>query len=175
MSGQLVHRRTHVVVAVSVLALGLGGVAVAQHRSGAAQVNVTILDGGKLTVSPTSFTAGKVTLVVVNKGRLTHGLAIMGLGLGATRTPTLSTGKTAQLTVTVKVGKYHVWDPVRSSMSHATMLMAKSAATGGGSTGSSGSTTSTGSSSTGSGVGGGTTGTAGAVDSTDPCDGMMHM
>jgi uncharacterized membrane protein YgcG len=161
--------RVHLVAAVLVLGLGLGGVALAQRSSGSAQVNVTILDG-KLKVSPTTFAVGKLTLVVVNKGKLPHALAIMGVGLGAKRTATLGSGKSARLTVTVKAGMYHVWDPVSSSMSHATMLVARatsaapSSKTSGGST--SGGATSGGSTS------GGTSGTGGAVGSTDPCAGM---
>lgn len=110
-----------------VLALGLGGVALAQRGAGSARVDVTILDG-RLKVSPTTFAAGKVTLVVVNRGKLSHALAIMGSGLQPKRTATIRSGKTARLTVTVKAGMYHVWDPVRSSMSHATMLKARAPA-----------------------------------------------
>jgi len=122
--------RTHVLVAVIVLGLGLSGVALAHLSATATAVRVTLLDG-KLTVSPKTFASGKLDLIVVNKGKLTHGLAIMGLGLDATRTPTIPEGKTVHLAVSVKVGMYHVWDPVRSSMTHATMLMATSSAAGG--------------------------------------------
>jgi hypothetical protein len=175
-SRQVVAGRSHVVVAVLVLALGLGGVALAQRSSGSVQADVTLLDG-KLKVSKTTFSPGSLTLVVVNQGKLSHALAIMGTGLQPKRTPTLGSGKSARLTVTIRTGMYHVWDPVRSSMSHATMLMVKAAATGGGSTSStpSGGTSGGSSSGTGSGTGGGTNGTSGATPPPDPCEGMGMM
>ena len=172
MSRQLVTGRSHLVIVVLVLALGLGGVALAQRTSGLVQAHVTLLDG-KVKVSQTTFVPGSLTLVVVNQGKLSHALAIMGTGLQPKRTPTLGSGTSARLTVTIRTGMYHVWDPVRSSMSHATMLMVKAAATSGGSTSTSSGGTSGGSSSgMGSGMGGGTTGTGGAADPTDPCAGM---
>src|SRR5215213_9468622 len=137
--------RKNVVVAISVLAFGLAGVAfagVGTHttaRAGATLIDVSLLDGGKVRLSTTSLPAGKLTLVVVNKGKQTHGLAIMGNGLAPKRTATIAVGKTARLTVTVKAGMYHLWDPVRSSMSHAKFLTVKSAtSSGGSSSGSSG-------------------------------------
>jgi Cupredoxin-like domain len=135
--------RKNVALAIALLGLGLAGVALAGVSSGSgasagsSEISVAVRDG-KLSVSPTSFPAGKITLVVVNKGKMTHGLAIMGTGLSPKRTPAIPVGKTARLTVTLKAGMYHVWDPVRSSMSHATMLKAKSSTTaksGGGSGG----------------------------------------
>ena len=159
-----------------VLALGLAGVALAQRSSASLKANVTLLDG-KLRVSPTTFAPGKLTLVVVNQGRLKHALAIMGTGLQPKRTPALTSGRSAQLTVTIKVGMYHVWDPVQSSMSHATMLMVKAAkatstspvsSTGGGSSG--GTSSGTGATSGGT-TGGGMPGMT-TTDPNDPCAGM---
>jgi len=164
-------------VAVIVLALGLGGVALAQRSTASVQANVTLRDG-KVEVSPATFTPGKLTFVAVNMGSLSHALAIMGTGLQPKRTAAIGSGKTARLTVTLKVGLYHVWDPIRGSMSHATMLMVKAAnaTSTGSSTSSSGSKSSSGSTSGGSTSGGtssgGTTGTGGAAPSTDPCAGM---
>src|SRR5262245_20614288 len=130
-------------------------------------------------ISQTTCPAGSLSLVVINQGKLTHALAIMGTGLQPKRTPTLATGKSARLTVTVKAGgMYHVWDPVRSSMSHATMLMVKKAVTSTGSGGSSSSgagTSSAGTSSGGSSSGGSTGGPPAAgpgVNPPDPCEGM---
>jgi uncharacterized membrane protein YgcG len=165
--------RSHLVIVVLVLALGLGGVALAQRTSGLVQAHVTLLDG-KVKVSQTTFVPGSLTLVVVNQGKLSHALAIMGTGLQPKRTPTLGSGKSARLTVTIRTGMYHVWDPVRSSMSHATMLTVKAAAASGGSTSTmpSGGTSGGSSSGTGSGMGGGTSGTGGATTTPDPCAGM---
>src|SRR5262245_37181189 len=75
--------RKNVVIAVAVLALGVAGVAIAGVSSKssagatATKVTISVLDG-KLTLTPTSLPAGKVILVVSNKGKMTHGLAIMG-------------------------------------------------------------------------------------------------
>jgi hypothetical protein len=135
--------RKHFVFAIALLALGFAGVALAgittgsSTRAGSTLVNVALLDG-KLSVSATRLPAGKITLVAVNKGKMTHGLAIMGTGLSPKRTPTIGIGKTARLTVTLKAGMYHIWDPVRSSMSHAKMLTVKAASTSSSGTGSSG-------------------------------------
>lgn len=152
---------------VLALALGLGGVALATPQTGSVSVTVSILDGTKLKLSATTFAAGKLTLVVVNNGKLPHALAIMGNGLEPVRTATLRSGASARLSVTVKTGMYHVWDPVQSSMTHATMLMVRSASSGSSGSGLTGGSTS------GSSSGGGATGTGGAADSTDPCAGHM--
>jgi hypothetical protein len=165
-SRQLVRGRTHVVIAILVLALGLGSVALAQHSSSFVQVNVTLLDG-KLKISQTTFAAGSLNLLVVNQGKLSHALAIMGTGLQPRRTPTLTTGKSAHLMVILRAGgSYHVWDPVRSSMSHATMLTVKKATA---TTGSSGVTSSSGGT---SGGGGGAPSAGPGVNPPDPCEGM---
>src|SRR5262245_31421063 len=168
--------RKNVVNAVGVLALGVAGVAIAGVSSGsssgatATKVNVSVLDG-KLTLSPTSLPAGKVILVVSNKGKMTHGLAIMGTGFAPKQTPKIAVGKTATLTVNLKAGKYHLWDPVQSSMSHAKFITVKAPATTGSTkTGGSGSGGTVTMPSTGGGSTGGTTTTM------DPgMDGCDHM
>jgi uncharacterized membrane protein YgcG len=176
LSGQTIRGRMHLVLAVSILGLGLGGVALAQHSSRSVSANVTLMDG-KIKLSQTTFAPGSLTFVVVNQGKLTHALAVMGTGLQPKRTPTLSTGKSARLTVTFRAGgKYHVWDPVQSSMSHATMLMVKKAITSGGTTsggGTSGGTTSGGTTSGGS--SGGSPSAGPGVNPPDPCEGMGGM
>jgi hypothetical protein len=168
--------RMNAVIASLVLCLGIAGVAVAgiANRSATAtEVDITLRDG-KLAVSPTTFTAGKVILVVTNKGKVAHALAIMGTRLQPRHTPTLKSGKSATLTLTLVIGKYHVWDTITSSMSRATMLMVKapktSVITSGGSTSggtTSGGTTSGGSTSPPAGPGGGT----GTLTTDDPCAG----
>jgi hypothetical protein len=94
----------------------------------------------------------------------------MGKGLQPKRTPDLKSGRSAQLTVTVKIGMYHVWDPVRSSMSHATMLMIRGTSTPvkSSSSGSGGITVTP--AATGSNTGG-STGTM-PMNPNDPCAGM---
>ena len=103
-------------------------------------VNVTLREGKMkaaptIRLSATTLPAGPITLVVANRGRTAHGLAIMGNGLSSRRTPILAAGRTARLTVTLKAGSYHVWDPVQSTMSRAQMLTVKAVKTraGGGS------------------------------------------
>ena len=177
MNTQVTGGRMNILIAVLIVGLGLGGVALAQRSSGSNSVTVTILDG-KIKVSSNTFTPGKLTLVAVNHGSVSHALAIMGTHLQAKRTPTLGAGKTAQLTVTVTAGMYHVWDPVTSSMSHATTLTVKAAnatstGTKSSSTSGTGSTSSGGATSIRS-TGGGLSGTGGtATTPDDPCAGHM--
>jgi uncharacterized membrane protein YgcG len=139
-------------------------------------LKVSVLDG-RVTFTTTTLPAGTITLVVVNKGTTKHALAIMGETMSPKRTPTIAAGKTARLTVTLAAGKYHMWDPVTSSMSHAKFLTIKapaksstggSSGSGSGSMGSTGGSGSTGGTSSGGGTGGGGT--------MDPgMDGCDHM
>jgi hypothetical protein len=157
--------------------LGLGGVALAQVSSGSSTADVTLMDG-KLKISQTTFPPGVLTLVVSNQGKLSHGLAIMGSQFKPKETPVIGSGKSAKLTVKLGIGMYHIWDPVRSSMSHATMLMVKFGKTGGSNTSSGGNTIVGGSSSSGSGsnttptIAGGGGGTMPGMDPNDPCANM---
>ena len=165
----------HLVLVVLVLGLGFGGVALAQTGGGSSIANVTLLDG-KLKVSQTTFTPGKLTLVAVNEGKVSHGLAIMGTGLKPKQTSAIGSGQTAKLTVTIGVGMYHIWDPVRSSMTHATMLMVKKASAAPTTTSSGGKSITvtppaTGGGSTSGGSTGGGTNMPG-MDPNDPCAGM---
>jgi hypothetical protein len=169
--------RKNVAIVIALLALGLGGVALAGVGSGSkssavTELKISVRDGG-LTVSKTTLPAGKLTLVVVNKGTKKHGLAIMGTTMAPKRTPAIAAGKTARLVVTLQAGKYHVWDPVTSSMSQAKYLTVKAPAksgsgSGSSSGGSSGSVVTpsggSGGSTGGGGTGGGGTGTGGAMD-----------
>ena len=171
--------RRNAVVAVVLLALGLAGVALAGvAHSGAngsgTELKVSVSDG-RVSFTAATLPAGKVTLVVVNKGTKRHALAIMGETMSPKRTATIAVGKTARLTVTLAAGKYHMWDPVTSSMSHARFITVKAAPAGsGGGTGSTGSTGSGGTSGGGTGSTGGTGGGGGGT--TDPgMDGCDHM
>jgi hypothetical protein len=117
--------------AVAMLALMLAAPGVA--RPDVSQIHVTLTDG-KVVVSPSTFTAGPVTLVVVNKGKLSHAFAIFGAGK-LKRTPTLRPDATTKLTLDTSSGTYKVWDPVRSSLSHASIVTAKPASGSSGGTG----------------------------------------
>jgi hypothetical protein len=174
---QALRSRSHIVLVVLVLGLGLGGVALAQTSSRSSTATVTLMDG-KLKISQTTFAPGVLTLIVSNQGKLSHGLAIMGSQLKPKETPTIGSGKSFKLTVKLGIGMYHIWDPVRSSMSHATMLMVKFGKTSGSASSSGGNTIAGGgSSSSGSGgnspptiAGGG--GGSMTMDPNDPCAGM---
>ena len=171
-------------IAIALLGLGLGGVALAGVATGShgsasgSELKISVLDG-RVTFATTTLPAGKVTLVVVNKGTKKHALAIMGEAMSPKRTPAIAVGKTARLVVTLAAGKYHMWDPVTSSMSHAKFITVKAPKTSGtgGSSGSTGSTGSSGSGSSSSGSsGGGGTGGGGGGTPTDPgMDGCDHM
>ena len=52
----------------------------------------------------------------------------MGETMQPKRTPAIGVGKTVRLTVTLTAGKYHMWDPVTSSMSHAKFITVKAPA-----------------------------------------------
>jgi len=127
--------------------VALGGVTSGSSiRAKATTINVSVTDG-KLTLATKSLPAGKVILVVANKGKQTHGLAIQGTGFAVKKTPVIAVGKTASLTVTLKAGQYFVWDPVHSSMTNSKSLTVKDATTGLGVQPSAGGTTTTPSSS----------------------------
>jgi hypothetical protein len=169
--------RKNAVIVAAVLALGLAGVAIAGvtkgssggARAAGSELKVSVLDS-RVAFTTTTLPAGKVTLVVSNKGTKKHALAIMGDTMQPKRTPTIGVGKTVRLTVTLSAGKYHMWDPVTSSMSHARFITVKAPKTSSGSSGGTGSS-STGGGSTGSGSG--STGGGGTMDpGMDGCDHM---
>jgi hypothetical protein len=126
--------RKNVLLSVLLLGLGVAGIALAgvstsaESGAGITRLNVVVADG-RLTISPLRLSAGKVTIVAVNKGKVKHAVAIMGNGWGPKRTGAIAAGRTARLTVTLRAGKYHLWDPVTSSMSRAKYLTVRSAAT----------------------------------------------
>jgi hypothetical protein len=127
--------RRNALFVVALLALGLAGVALggvtsgSSHRAKATTINVSVTDG-KMTLATKSLPAGKVILVVANKGKQTHGLAIQGTGFALKKTPVIAVGKTATLTVTLKAGQYFVWDPIHSSMTNSKALTVKDATAG---------------------------------------------
>jgi plastocyanin len=64
-----------------------------------------------LALSSTSFPAGSYTFTAVNKGTITHALAITGPGVSAA-TGDLQPGQSASLHVTLQAGSYDVFCPV---------------------------------------------------------------
>jgi uncharacterized cupredoxin-like copper-binding protein len=59
----------------------------------------------KIELSSTDLKAGKITFDVKNAGKIPHDLAIKG----GEKTKLIQAGGTAQLTVTLKAGKYHLY------------------------------------------------------------------
>jgi hypothetical protein len=67
----------------------------------------------KIVLSRTHLTPGRYTFVTENVGHTVHALEINGPGVADQRTPGfLSPGKTANLTVVLKDGRYDVFCPV---------------------------------------------------------------
>jgi hypothetical protein len=99
--------------AVSVLALGLTGVAFAgvARPVSAAKVTVTFTDT-TLQVSAANPESGTTTFVVFNKGKKRHVLEVTGPGLKGMRTAKLAAGSSATLTVKLRPGAYVLSDPV---------------------------------------------------------------
>jgi hypothetical protein len=137
-------RKRYAAAAVA-FAVALGGAAiggvVARAQVAVPTVNVTLKE---FKIVPASkLRSGRVTLVVVNKGKFPHALAVSGPGVHA-KTATLAAGKSARLTVSLKDGAYSLLCPVGNHASLGMKLTAKigtvagGAGTGAGSTGSSG-------------------------------------
>jgi hypothetical protein len=124
--------RSGVVVALSVLALGVVGVALAgvTHRSAQANVKVTFTDS-RLVVSHGVLQAGQATFVVANKGRKQHVLTISGPGMRNGRAQLVPSGKSATLTVTLRSGAYMLMDKARSPSTIRWLMVSPAAAASG--------------------------------------------
>jgi uncharacterized cupredoxin-like copper-binding protein len=66
----------------------------------------------KIALSKKTFSSGSYTFVAENKGKDTHALEITGPGLHNATTPDIAPGKSANLKVTFKKGKYDIFCPV---------------------------------------------------------------
>jgi uncharacterized cupredoxin-like copper-binding protein len=66
----------------------------------------------KIALSKKNFSAGTYKFVTQNKGKVTHALEITGPGLHNAATPDIAPGKSANLTVNLKAGKYDIFCPV---------------------------------------------------------------
>ena len=109
------------VLGLALAAAGVAGV-VARAQTTVPTVTVSLKE---YKIAPAhKLTAGKVTLVVANRGKLTHALAIAGPGVNA-KTAMLAPGKTANLTVTLKDGSYSLWCPVPGHAAAGMKLTAK--------------------------------------------------
>jgi plastocyanin len=65
-----------------------------------------------IALSTTTFAAGPYTFAAVDKGQVSHGLAITGPGLANNVTPILSPGQSASSRVPLRRGTYDVFCPV---------------------------------------------------------------
>jgi uncharacterized cupredoxin-like copper-binding protein len=64
----------------------------------------------KITLPTAKVAAGKVTFAVKNDGKIAHDLVVSGKGVtGAAKTPLLSPGQSAKLTVTLAAGSYTLY------------------------------------------------------------------
>jgi hypothetical protein len=84
-------------------------------QSVAARVTVTFTDT-KLVVTPARLQSGTATLVVVNKGRKTHVLAISGPGMTRVKREKVAAGQRATVTLTLTTGAYELADSVSSGV-----------------------------------------------------------
>lgn len=108
-------RRWFLVGAV-VLVLGLAGAALAGVVARAAEktARVTVIEREyRLIVSTHVFKPGRYAFVAVDKGRLSHALAIAGPGIKTERVRGLiKPGASRTLLVTLRSGSYRLWCPV---------------------------------------------------------------
>jgi uncharacterized cupredoxin-like copper-binding protein len=147
------NERKRVAIAAVAFTVAVGGAAiggvVARAQVAVPTVNVTLKEF-KVTTSA-KLKAGKVTLHVVNKGKIPHALKVAGPGVNA-KTATLAPGKSANLTVSLKDGSTNLWCPISNHAALGMKMTAKigTVAAGGGATGATGAT-------------GGTTGGTGAT------------
>ena len=95
--------------ALGSLALAVGGPAGASTKSTTVKAIETEF---KIALSKKTFSPGKYTFVAENKGKITHALAISGPGLKNAATPDIAPGKSLDLKVTLKNGKYDIFCPV---------------------------------------------------------------
>jgi plastocyanin len=107
--------RARAAVAALVVVAAVIGAAVAGMvaQAGTRTTRVTITEREyRLTLSRKSVPAGKVTFVIVDRGMLSHSLAIKGAGASRRLSGTVHPGRTRKLTVVLKAGKLSMWCPV---------------------------------------------------------------
>jgi len=105
--------RVHALLAASLLAVGVTGVAVAAagDRSISATVRVTFSDTS-LRVSPTTPSSGPTTFLVRNAGKKVHVLVVKGPGVNGAHTAKIPAGSTGKVSVTLRPGAYVLSDPI---------------------------------------------------------------
>ncbi len=101
------------VVALLVLAVvARGGVADPAGASTKTTTVKAVETEFHIALSKKTFSPGSYTFVAENKGKVTHALQITGPGLHNAATPDIAPGKSVNLKVTFKKGKYDIFCPV---------------------------------------------------------------
>jgi uncharacterized cupredoxin-like copper-binding protein len=95
--------------ALGSLAVAGGGPAGASTKSTTVKAIETEF---KIALSKKTFSPGNYTFVTENKGKVTHALAITGPGLKNAATPDIAPGKSLDLKVNLKSGKYDIFCPI---------------------------------------------------------------
>jgi uncharacterized cupredoxin-like copper-binding protein len=119
-----------VAAALAVALLGAAAAGVVAHAGANVKtINVTEKEF-HITVSGKG-AVGTVKFVVKDTGKLSHALEIKGPGVKSKRTPLIKPGKSATLTVTLKVGTYTLWCPVPGHAAEGMKTTLKVAGAGG--------------------------------------------
>lgn len=122
------------IAALSVALAGAAAAGVVAHASAKTHVVKVTEREYHITLSQTKLAPGKVELMITNKGKLAHALAIAGPGIAGTKkTAMIEPGKTAALSVTLRSGAYSLWCPVpgHASLGMKAALTAAAGSTGG--------------------------------------------
>ena len=88
---------------------------VGSHAAGASSKTTTVKaveTDFHIALSKKSFSPGKYTFIAENKSKITHALQITGPGLKNAATPDIAPGKSLDLKVTLKSGRYDIFCPV---------------------------------------------------------------
>lgn len=106
------------------MTMALGSLGAAHSATGTVDLTVTLRDG-RVSVVPSSFPAGTVTVIVTNRGTVGHRLAIAGAELPRRTTRMLASGRSTTFTLNVTTGTFRLWDPARGPSTGATSVQAK--------------------------------------------------
>lgn len=136
--------RTVMVTSILVVVVAGSWLAVMAALAGTTTTRLTVTEVEyKLTLSRTHLSAGKTTLVVVDKGKLAHSLSISGPGLRKRLiSGTIKPGTSRTVIITLKSGTYTLWCPLPG---HAALGMKTTLKAGTGTTSGTSGTTTTGS------------------------------
>jgi plastocyanin len=112
---RLQRRRRAIATVLGVLAMGAGALVQAGPAAAKAPTkhSVSAVETEfHIALSTKRFSPGTYTFVAKNEGHVTHALEITGPGVDDVRTPDLTPGQSAKLTVTLRAGKYDIFCPI---------------------------------------------------------------